>query len=114
WEGDQRARERRPGGVIGVRVEFHPSNAAGGQFNAGVELPPCCVGRMKFDSDPNYLLAATRVPLTRHTVFPTSSATSNAPCASIATPTGRPDASPFAFTKPVSTSIGAPDGMPSL
>ena len=45
-------------------------------------------------------------------VLPTSSATSSAPDLSIATPTGRPIASPFSLTNPVNTSIGCPDGMP--
>ncbi len=53
-------------------------------------------------------------PETRHTTFPTSSATSSAPRVSIATPTGRPIASPFSLTNPVSTSIGMPAGLPSL
>ena len=54
-----------------------------------------------------------RVAETRHTALPTSSATSSAPVRSSATPTGRPCASPAADRKPVSTSIGAPDGRPS-
>jgi glutathione synthase/RimK-type ligase-like ATP-grasp enzyme len=53
-----------------------------------------------------------RAALTRHTVFPTSSATSSAPRASIATPTGRPRASPSSLRNPVSTSTGAPAGFP--
>jgi len=40
---------------------------------------------------------------TRQMVFPTSSATSKAPRLSIATPTGRPRASPRSLTKPLST-----------
>jgi hypothetical protein len=48
---------------------------------------------------------------TRHTTLPTSSATSNAPFLSIATPTGRPNAVPSGLTKPVSTSIGGPAGL---
>src|SRR6478672_4270605 len=38
--------------------------------------------------------------VTRHTVFPTSSATIRAPVRSTATPTGRPRASPFWLRKP--------------
>src|SRR5688572_18422999 len=53
-------------------------------------------------------------PETRQTVLPTSSATSNAPRLSITTPTGRPIASPFGLTKPVSTSIGIPEGFPPV
>jgi glutathione synthase/RimK-type ligase-like ATP-grasp enzyme len=53
-----------------------------------------------------------RAPLTRQTVLPTSSATSSAPRESMATPTGRPLASPSSLRKPVSTSTGAPDGLP--
>src|SRR5262249_26722727 len=49
---------------------------------------------------------------TRQTVFPTSSATSRAPVRSIATPTGRPRASPASLTKPVKTSSAAPEGLP--
>jgi hypothetical protein len=59
------------------------------------------------------LAAAYRWPAaTRQMTFPTSSATSNAPLPSIATPTGRPIASPFSRTKPVRTSIDGPDGLP--
>ena len=58
----------------------------------------------------NYGAAA----VTRQTTLPTSSATSNAPRLSIATPTGRPWASPRPFRKPVTTSIGSPDGRPRL
>src|ERR1700704_3838963 len=50
--------------------------------------------------------------VTRHTVLPTSSATSSAPALLTATPTGRPSALPSWSTKPVRTSIGAPDGRP--
>ena len=50
--------------------------------------------------------------LTRQTVFPTSSATSSAPRESMATPTGRPLASPSSLRKSVSTSTGKPDGLP--
>ena len=46
-------------------------------------------------------------------VLPTSSATSSAPGRSIATPTGRPSASPASLTKPVRTSVGCPEGRPS-
>src|SRR2546423_10377388 len=45
-------------------------------------------------------------------VFPTSSATSSEPSPPIATPTGRPIASPRGVMKPVSTSIGCPEGTP--
>src|SRR4029079_8987012 len=57
-------------------------------------------------------LVVHRAELTLHTVFPTSSATSSAPRLSIATPTGRPIASPLSSTKPVRTSMGAPLGAP--
>lgn len=50
---------------------------------------------------------------TRQMILPTSSATSRAPDLSNATPTGRPCALPSASTKPVSTSCGAPAGLPS-
>ena len=50
--------------------------------------------------------------VTRQITLPTSSAISRAPLLSIATPTGRPMASPFSLTKPVSTSTGSPDGLP--
>ena len=50
--------------------------------------------------------------LTRQIVLPTSSATSNAPRESIATPTGRPCASPASVRNPVSTSTGVPAGFP--
>src|SRR3982074_871375 len=50
----------------------------------------------------------TPAPLTRQIVLPTSSATSSAPLVSIATPTGRPRASPPSLTKPGSTSLGSP------
>jgi hypothetical protein len=53
-----------------------------------------------------------RAALTRQTVLPTSSATSSAPRESIATPTGRPRASPSSLRKPVSTSTGVPAGLP--
>jgi hypothetical protein len=49
---------------------------------------------------------------TLHTTFPTSSATSNAPRRSIATPTGRPRACPSSERKLVSTSIASPAGRP--
>src|SRR5688572_26524481 len=52
------------------------------------------------------------VAVTRQIVLPTSSATSRAPRVSIATPTGRPLASPLSFTKPVRTSTSGPDGAP--
>ena len=52
------------------------------------------------------------VPVTRQMVLPTSSATSRAPCASIATPTGLPIALPSSVTNPPSTSMGSPDGRP--
>jgi hypothetical protein len=55
-----------------------------------------------------------RLPVTRHTVLPTSSATRSAPRLSIATPTGLPSASPFSFTKPERTSSGPRDGVPPL
>jgi hypothetical protein len=45
------------------------------------------------------------VAVTLHTVLPTSSAISKAPVLSIATPTGRPRASPFALKKPVTTNV---------
>jgi len=48
------------------------------------------------------------VAVTRQMAFPTSSATSSAPCRSIATPTGRPMASPSSVTNPERTSIGSP------
>ena len=51
--------------------------------------------------------------VTRQTALPTSSATSSAPRLSMATPTGRPIASPFSFTNPVSTSTAGPLGIPS-
>lgn len=50
---------------------------------------------------------------TRQMALPTSSATSKAPRASKATPTGRPRALPSALRKPVSTSCGRPCGRPS-
>src|SRR5262249_42006955 len=50
---------------------------------------------------------------TRQTVLPTSSATSKAPDLAMATPTGRPSASPAWSTNPVSTSKGLPAGRPS-
>src|SRR5688500_7524448 len=53
------------------------------------------------------------LPVTRQMVLPTSSATSSAPRPSMATPTGRPIASPFSRTNPVSRSTGMPDGLPS-
>src|SRR3954451_15357947 len=55
-----------------------------------------------------------RKPLgvTRHTVFPTSSATKSAPVLSTLTPTGRPNALPSGLRNPVSTSFGSPAGMP--
>jgi hypothetical protein len=56
---------------------------------------------------------AQRAKVTRQITLPTSSATSSAPRASIATPTGRPSASPFSLRNPVSTSTGAPDGLPA-
>src|SRR5579872_1397649 len=52
--------------------------------------------------------------VTLHTVLPTSSAISKAPVLSIATPTGRPRASPFEFKKPVTTSSALPFGRPPL
>jgi hypothetical protein len=52
------------------------------------------------------------VGVTRHTMFPTSSATSKAPARSMATPTGRPNAAPPVLRKPVSMSIGGPEGRP--
>ena len=52
--------------------------------------------------------------VTRHIVLPTSSATSSAPFLSSRTPTSRPCASPLSLRKPVSTSCGPPDGLPSL
>src|SRR4051794_38133898 len=51
--------------------------------------------------------------VTRQMVLPTSSATSRAPSLAMATPTGRPCALPSDETKPVSTSTGMPDGLPS-
>ncbi len=54
-----------------------------------------------------------RRAVTRQITLPTSSATSNAPCLSSATPTGRPKAVPSALRNPVSTSTGAaPEGLP--
>src|SRR5262245_31402760 len=50
--------------------------------------------------------------VTRQIVLPTSSATSSAPDLSIATPTGRPCASPASLKKPVRTSSGWPEGRP--
>lgn len=50
--------------------------------------------------------------VTRQIALPTSSATSNPPRPSIATPTGRPMASPLLLTNPVSTSTGIADGLP--
>lgn len=58
----------------------------------------------------NYRAAA----VTRQTLLPTSSATNKAPCLSMATPTGRPRASPSSLTKPVSTLTGSPAGLPPL
>jgi glutathione synthase/RimK-type ligase-like ATP-grasp enzyme len=55
---------------------------------------------------------AQRAALTRQTVLPTSSAMSSAPRESMATPTGRPRASPSSSRNPVSTSTGAPAGFP--
>jgi len=52
------------------------------------------------------------LPTARQTALPTSSATNSAPRLSMATPTGRPQASPFSLTNPVSTSIGIPAGLP--
>lgn len=52
--------------------------------------------------------------LTRQITLPTSSATSNAPWRSSATPTGRPNALPSSLKKPVKTSIGKPAGLPAL
>src|SRR5467141_893998 len=60
-----------------------------------------------------YLAADFAAGVTRHTVLPTSSATSSAPCLSILTPTGRPRASPLPLRNPVSTSCGLPEGLPS-
>jgi hypothetical protein len=54
-----------------------------------------------------------RAAVTRQITLPTSSATSSAPRASIATPTGRPSAPPSSSRNPVSTSIGAPAGRPA-
>src|SRR5262249_25461172 len=51
-------------------------------------------------------------PTTRHTTLPTSSATRSAPCPSIATPTGRPYASPSGLRNPDKTSLGSPTGDP--
>jgi hypothetical protein len=42
--------------------------------------------------------------------LPTSSATSSAPCLSMASPTGRPIAWPLSFTNPINTSTGSPAG----
>jgi len=51
--------------------------------------------------------------VTRQTTLPTSSATSKAPFLSMATPTGRPHASPSGLRKPLRTSSGAaPEGLP--
>jgi uncharacterized protein DUF1194 len=52
--------------------------------------------------------------VTRQTTLPTSSATSSAPLRSMATPTGRPNASPSLLRKPVRMSTGMPAGRPSL
>lgn len=52
-------------------------------------------------------------PSTRQITLPTSSATSNAPLRSMATPTGRPSALPLSSRKPVSTSTGGPLGRAS-
>jgi hypothetical protein len=52
--------------------------------------------------------------VTLQTVLPTSSAISKAPVLSIATPTGRPRASPLAFKNPVTTSSALPCGRPPL
>jgi hypothetical protein len=52
-------------------------------------------------------------PSTRQITLPTSSATSNAPLRSIATPTGRPSALPVSSRNPVSTSTGGPLGCAS-
>jgi len=51
---------------------------------------------------------------TRHTVFPTSSAISNAPDLSTASSTGRPRALPSLLRKPVTTSSAFPFGWPLL
>ena len=48
---------------------------------------------------------------TRHTSFPTSSATRSAPVLSMATPTGRPRATPSSVRKPVRKSAGGPEGF---
>jgi hypothetical protein len=52
--------------------------------------------------------------VTRQMVLPTSSATSSASRESIATPTGRPIASPFCLMNPVSTSDFAFNEIPSV
>src|SRR5688572_24205833 len=67
---------------------------------------------LSIDDLPRYLLVEELD--TRQITFPTSSATSNAPRLSIATPTGRPMASPFSLTNPVNTSIGGPAGLPAV
>src|SRR3569833_1013846 len=54
------------------------------------------------------------VAVTRHTVFPTSSAISSAPVLSTASPTGRPRAWLSLLRKPVTTSCAMPSGLPSL
>ena len=51
--------------------------------------------------------------LTRQIVLPTSSAISNAPDLSKASPTGRPCAVPSGPRKPVTTSSALPEGFPS-
>src|SRR6185503_2104659 len=51
-------------------------------------------------------------PTTRQIAFPTSSATSNPPRESNATPTGRPRALPSASRNPMRRSTGIPEGFP--
>jgi bacterioferritin (cytochrome b1) len=59
-------------------------------------------------------ICAVTYTVTRQMVLPTSSATSNAPCWSMATPTGRPNARPLALRNPLSTSTGLPLGCPAV
>jgi len=75
-------------------------------------------GRIDFcsrheDRVPVGVCVASRTVVTRQITLPTSSATSNAPRSAMATPTGRPNASPSSLRKPVKISVGCPEGRPS-
>ena len=73
-----------------------------------IGLFPVAGGSTTVDQFP----AVPRTRVTRQIVFPTSSATSSDPVLSIATPTGRPIASPFSLMNPPRTSVGGPAGLP--